>query len=58
MPEGEESEQEEEEGEGGEDEAKDDAGDDATIVLKHDGKDVPLKKSEVIELAQKGFDYS
>lgn len=51
MPEGEESEQEEEDGEEVEEEAKDDEGDDATIVLKHDGKDVPLKKSEVIELA-------
>lgn len=26
--------------------------------MKHDGKEVPLKRSEVIELAQKGFDYS
>lgn len=27
-------------------------------MLKHDGKEVPLKRSEVVELAQKGFDYS
>ncbi|GAA5075491.1 hypothetical protein [Lysobacter panacisoli] len=30
----------------------------ATVTLKHDGKEVSLKQSEVVELAQKGFDYS
>lgn len=29
-----------------------------TVVLKHDGKEVTLKQSEVIALAQQGFDYS
>lgn len=54
---GEEAEEQEEAGEGEEQEEQDE-GDDATIVLKHDGKEIPLKKSEVVELAQKGFDYS
>lgn len=29
-----------------------------TVTLKHDGKEVTLKQSEVVELAQKGFDYT
>lgn len=29
-----------------------------TVVLKHDGKEVTLKQSEVVALAQQGFDYS
>lgn len=29
-----------------------------TVTLKHDGKEIVLKESEVRELAQKGFDYS
>jgi hypothetical protein len=32
--------------------------DDATEILTHEGKEVHLKKSEVLELAQKGFDYT
>lgn len=40
--------------EGDEDEAESDP----TIVIKHDGKDVELKLSEVKNLAQQGFDYS
>lgn len=50
-PEGEDVEQPE--GEDDQDEQEE-----ATVVLKHDGKDVPLKQSEVVELAQKGFDYT
>lgn len=30
----------------------------STVTLKHDGKEVTLKQSEVVELAQKGFDYT
>lgn len=29
-----------------------------TFTIKHDGKEVTLKQSELIELGQKGFDYS
>ncbi|MHC9085347.1 hypothetical protein ACYX7E_09945 [Luteimonas sp. RIT-PG2_3] len=29
-----------------------------TVTLKHDGKEFTLKQSEVVELAQKGYDYS
>ena len=29
-----------------------------TFTIKHDGKDVILKQSELIELSQQGFDYS
>lgn len=38
-------------------EAEDDA-EEGTFTLKHEGKEVSLKQSEVIELAQKGFDYT
>lgn len=31
---------------------------DETFTIKHDDKEVALKKSEVLELAQKGFDYT
>jgi hypothetical protein len=54
-PEGDE-EAEEEESEG--DEEKDDDKGEPTETIKHDGKEVTLKKSEVLELAQKGFDYT
>lgn len=40
---------------------EDDDGDDSeaeTETLVHEGKEVKLKKSEVLELAQKGFDYT
>src|ERR1044072_1587067 len=45
-------------------EGKDEEGDeeeeeeDPTVVIKHDGKEVELKLSEVKDLAQQGFDYS
>jgi hypothetical protein len=31
---------------------------DETVTITHDGKEVSLKKSEALELAQKGFDYT
>lgn len=56
------------EGDEGQDEAQDDAeqddeaqdakDDDEEITLKHDGQDVKVKKSELTELAQKGYDYT
>lgn len=42
-----------ESGEDGQDEAEEPA-----FTIKHDGKEVSLKQSELIELAQKGFDYT
>jgi hypothetical protein len=39
------------------DKEKDDE-DEPTVTIKHDGKDVTLKQSEVVELAQQGFDYT
>jgi hypothetical protein len=50
--EGEES-SESEEGEESEEEAEE-----AAFTIKHDGKEVTLKQSEVLELAQQGFDYT
>lgn len=47
-----------EEGEETEEAPEEEAEEDATVVLKHDGKEVTLKQSEVVELAQKGFDYT
>lgn len=41
-----------------EDEPEEDDQEEATVTLKHDGKEVSLKQSEVVELAQKGFDYT
>lgn len=40
------------------DEESDDSDEDETEILTHEGKEVRLKKSEVLELAQKGFDYT
>ncbi|OGT56290.1 MAG: hypothetical protein A3E01_06990 [Gammaproteobacteria bacterium RIFCSPHIGHO2_12_FULL_63_22] len=40
------------------DEQPEEGEEEATVTIKHDGKDVTLKQSEVIELAQKGFDYT
>ena len=58
-----ESDSEEEQGEELEGEEQDaDEGDESeeaeTEILTHEGKEVKLKKSEVLELAQKGFDYT
>lgn len=55
-PEGEEESGEEEEAEGDEEQEEDK--DEPTETIKHDGKEVTLKKSEILELAQKGFDYT
>ncbi|SDQ42198.1 hypothetical protein [Pseudoxanthomonas sp. CF125] len=51
----EEEEQESEEEESGEEEEE---GEEQTFTIKHDGKEVTLKLSELTELGQKGFDYS
>lgn len=59
--EGDESEVDADDDAGEEDEAEADDEDDQeepTVVLKHDGKEVTLKQSEVVALAQQGFDYS
>lgn len=51
--------QDEEESDEGEQDAEDEEQqEEPTVTLKHDGKEVTLKQSEVVELAQKGFDYS
>lgn len=42
----------------GEEDAEDEEQEEPTVTLKHDGKEVTLKQSEVIELAQQGFDYT
>jgi hypothetical protein len=47
-----------EEVEEAEDEDAEDEQDEPTVTLKHDGKEVVLKQSEAVELAQKGFDYT
>jgi len=52
-----EEESEEDESEEADDDAEDDQ-EEPTVVLKHDGKEVTLKQSEVVALAQQGFDYS
>ena len=54
----EESEDEQVEEGDGEDGDEDEAEEDPTVVIKHDGKEVELKLSEVKDLAQQGFDYS
>jgi hypothetical protein len=52
--EGEEGEESDEPEEGEEEEV----GDDPTVKLKHDGKEIELKLSEALTLAQQGYDYS
>jgi hypothetical protein len=47
-------EEEAKEEEGEEDEQKEEP----TVTIKHDGKEVTLKQSEALELAQQGFDYT
>ena len=57
--EGEESDESEEvEGSEEGDDAEDEQQEEPTVTLKHDGKEVTLKQSEVVELAQQGFDYT
>ena len=48
----------EQDGEELEGESEDDDSDEAQFTIKHDGKDVTLKQSELLEMAQKGFDYT
>lgn len=55
--EGEESE-EEEEVEAEEEEESEDEEDDPTVKLKHDGKEIEVKLSEALTLAQQGYDYT
>lgn len=40
------------------DDAQEEAKDDEEVTLKHDGQEVKVKKSELTELAQKGYDYT
>lgn len=50
----------EEETEDAEDEGQEEQDDDKpepVFTIKHDGKDITLKQSEILELSQKGFDY-
>jgi hypothetical protein len=54
----EESEAAEEEEEGEEEEAEEEAEDDPTVKLKHDGKEIEVKLSEALTLAQQGSDYT
>lgn len=56
----EESEVEDAEGEESSDEAAEESedADEPTLTITHDGKEVVVKRSEAIELAQKGFDYT
>lgn len=56
--EGEEVADDEEEEQEGDEDAEDEQEEEATVTLKHDGKEVTLKQSEVVALAQQGFDYS
>jgi hypothetical protein len=55
-----ESEQIEAEGDGSPDEESqdEDEAEEPAFTIKHDGKDVTLKQSEVLEMAQKGFDFT
>lgn len=48
----------EEESEEGADPEEEEQQEESTVTLKHDGKEVTLKQSEVVELAQQGFDYT
>lgn len=56
--ESEEVESEEAEAEESEDAEGEEEAEEASFTIKHDGKDVTLKQSELIEMAQKGWDYS
>jgi hypothetical protein len=57
LPEGEEGDEPEVEQPEGEDEEQEQA-EEPTFTIKVDGKDVTLKQSELIELGQKGLDYT
>lgn len=58
QPEGVEAEEGEEASEPEESEESEEEAEEAAFTIKHDGKEVTLKQSEIIELAQQGFDYS
>jgi hypothetical protein len=59
---GEESEEveaaEEDEEEGEDEEREEGEGEDPTVKLKHDGKEIEVKLSEALNLAQQGYDYT
>ena len=52
------SESEAEQGEEQEGEEQEQESEEQSFTIKHDGKEVNLKQSEILELAQKGFDYT
>jgi len=54
----EEGEQEEEQEEAAEEEESAEEESSETFTIKHDGKEVTLSKAELIEMSQKGFDYT
>lgn len=56
--EGDESAESEEVEESEEQEETEEEQEEPTVTLKHDGKEVTLKQSEVVDLAQQGFDYT
>jgi len=56
--EGEESAESEGADESEEQEEAEEEQEESTVTLKHDGKEVTLKQSEVVDLAQQGFDYT
>ena len=47
-----------EQGEETEEQQQDESAEEQSFTIKHDGKEVNLKQSEILELAQKGFDYT
>lgn len=57
-PEGVEGDDGDEPDESEEDSDEDDEGSDPTVTLKHDGKEIEVKLSEALNLAQQGYDYS
>lgn len=54
----EESEESEEEESGEEQDEGEEEQEEASFTIKHDGKEVTLKQSEILDLAQQGFDYT
>lgn len=58
LDEGEDPGESEGEGEDEQQEGEQDDQEEPTVVIKHDGKEVTLKQSEVVDLAQQGFDYT
>lgn len=56
--ESEEVESEDAEAEESEDAESEEEAEEATFTIKHDGKEVTLKQSELVDMAQRGFDYT